>query len=107
MTLTPTLQLRRDVLLRAVQTLPPLTLKVFIHLLASACPHTARVWTSVLRIETALGLSTGVVTQALDTLTRERFISVTVVHGNLWAIEIGHLLIRDDEAPPNLPVEDL
>lgn len=107
MKLSPTLRLRRDSLQRATEGLPPLAITVLIHLVALACQHSHRVWTSAYRIGSALVLSSAVIEEALSTLVRERFISTSVLRGDLRAIEIHGLLLAEDEAPPNLPIEPL
>ena len=107
MMLGPTLRVRREPLLRASQTLPPITVTILVHLVASACAHTHRVWTSAYRIGTALSLSSGIVDQALTTLGHHGLIQTTVLRSDLKAIEVRGLLAAEDEAPSNLPVEPL
>ena len=97
--------LRRSPLLWAVTKLPPLDVTVLLYLVAHACPTTARAWATPGRIAQDLGLTSGVVEQALVHLARESMLTTFVVRGDLQGIELGPLIVRDHDAPENLPIE--
>ena len=103
--LRPTITLRRTVVLWIATRLSPLDVTVLLYLVAHACPTTARVWMTPARTAEDLGLTSGVVEQVLVHLARESVLTTFVVRGNLHGIELGPVLIRDHDAPENLPVE--
>lgn len=101
---TPTVTLDRRHLDRVVRVLSPLELRALIALVVRACPATGRVWTTVGRLAEDLALTTSLVAHLLAGLVREGLIETRPSRAGPLCIEVGELLVREDAAPPNLPV---
>lgn len=105
-----TLRLRRLVLSQAVRTLSDAELRILMFLLLGACPNTHRVWTTMTRLtEDLVPIPTPTaahqVEEAVRHIVSRGFLSLWCARGALSCYEVGPLLVREDAAPANIPVE--
>lgn len=101
-----TVTFRRVALTAAAQTLQAVDLRVLLVLAATACPRTARAWTTPLRLAEELALAPTIVDAALTSLESRSHLSLfSRGHGALRCYELGPVFVRALPDPPeNLPV---
>lgn len=97
--------LRRSDLHAALATLRPLDVVVLLDLVAHSHPRAGRVWTTTERISADLGLSDRLTTEILDRLVGRGFVARIPSRPPILSLEVLTLLVREGEAPENLPVE--
>ena len=106
-----TLTLRRVPLALVCRTLSATDLQILLALVVGACPRTARVWTTPLRLAEEFNVAPVLVDVSLASL-------IALGHLALWSrstsacalrcYEVGPVLVRRlDEPPDNLPVGPL
>lgn len=101
----PTITIRRAELARAL-SLPAIDFRVLMALAMTVQPSSGRTWEAPERLALRLGLTEALLTSSLKRLAREDFLEEQPgVMKGLPSIELGPLLIRGHEAPPNLPLE--
>lgn len=99
------LTLRRRELHDALTNLRPLDVVVLLLLVVRSHPRNGRVWTTMERLSAELGLSGALVTDTLDRLVDQGFLAKVPSKAPLLALEVGPLLVREGEAPENIPLE--
>jgi len=99
------LTLRRRELHEALTKLRPLDTVVLFLLVVRAHPRNARVWTTIERLSAELGFSDTLVTDTLDRLVDRGFATKIPSRAPLLSLEVGPLLVREGEAPENIPLE--
>ncbi len=104
-----TLTLRRVPFALVCRSLPAVDLQILLTLVASACPRTGRVWTTPLRLAEEFNVAPIIIDASLASLVAQGHLSLwSRSHGALRCYEVGHLLVRRlDEPPENLPVDPL
>lgn len=83
----------------------PLDVVVLLDLTIRAHLRTGRLWTTAEKLAAELGLSERLVLDTIDRLVERELLSRLPAKAPLLALEIGALLVRDGEAPSNLPLE--
>jgi hypothetical protein len=99
------LTLRRRELHEALTKLCPLDAVVLLDLVVRAHPHAGRLWTTVERIGSELGIPDGLISDTLERLIDRGYLLRIPARAPLLSLEIGSLLVREGEAPDNLPLE--
>lgn len=102
--LRPVIRLRREKLVSALRNLTFQEAVILILLASQACPTSGRVWTSSNRIAEDLQLSPTLVESILDRLELLGHLDVAPARGSIRVVELGPVVVRDADAPENLPV---
>lgn len=96
---------RRRQLYLALTTLRPLDTVLLLTVIIHSHPRGGRVWTTTERLATELGLSESLVGDSLERLIGRQFLSKIPSRPPVLSLEVADLLVREGEAPDNLPLE--
>lgn len=99
------LTLRRLELHEVLTKLRPLDAVLLLLLVVRAHPRNGRVWTTTEHLSAELGFSGALVTDALDRLVGQGFAMKIPSKAPILSLEVGPLLVREGEAPDNVPLE--
>ncbi len=95
---------RRPELCVALTKLRPQDAVLLLAVIVHSHPRGGRVWTTTERLATELGLSGALVTESLERLCQWEFLSKIPSRPPVLSLEVGSLLVRNGEAPENLPL---
>ncbi len=97
--------LRRHELHEALTRLRPLDAVILLDLVVRSHPRGGRAWTTIERLSADLGISGQLIADALERLVDQGYLEKIPSRAPLLSLEVGPLLVRDGEAPENIPVE--
>lgn len=96
---------RRQPLYGALTTLRPLDVVLLLAIVVHSHPRGGRVWSTTERLAAELGLTESLVTDSLERLIDRKFLTRIPSRPPVLSLEVSDLLVREGEAPENLPLE--